>query len=72
MIQITVKFDVGQEVWFMKDNKPCNRIVLSWRIDNGWNAPVYTYENIPNDIHTRHSICEADLFPTKQDLLNSL
>lgn len=69
---IETKYNVGDEVWFMDDNKPTKGIVVKLDIDvsrkGDWYIEHYKVE-AKGFIHFKVG---QSLFPTKEELLKSL
>ena len=74
---IETKYDVDQEVWFCSDGKHHNGIVknisisvMSWKDD----ISVHVNYNVANEKGSPFSkyVEEKELFPSKQELLDSL
>ena len=69
---IETKFNVGDEVWFMENNKPNKGSVVKIDIDRArtgdWYIEHYKVK------HGNDQICHIgqSLFPTKEELLKSL
>jgi len=66
---ITTKFEIGAEVWFMKDNKPYSQGIWSIKteVDSSFRIKIsYVFQGISSTID------ECLLFSSKQELLNSL
>lgn len=65
---IQTKFDIGQEVWFMHDNKPEQGVVRQLRVFHHG-----TQYNVDYDLRDRPGFYdELHLFPSKAELLESL
>lgn len=71
---INTKFDIGSEVWFMKNNKPCRDIVMEIR-------PAKFYLNLFDTAMKSGEHCylvgteeflETQLYPSKKELVESL
>ena len=72
---IKTKFEPGQEVWEMQDNKPINLFVNSINILAGLNFnKEITYEIIYNATNGCFGgkFKQKELYETKEDLKNSL
>lgn len=70
---INTKYNIGQEVWFMNENKACSDIITAVHtyITETFSNVTYGFGNtIQTQIIT--TIKESDLFPTKEELLRSL
>lgn len=76
-MKIETKYDIGQEVWVMLDNKPqCMKIWgVNVNIQEGFDGQ-YTLPDKTNIEYynwgKHHIIAEEYLFPTKEELLKSL
>lgn len=76
-MKIGTKYDIGQEVWALLDNK-IQRVKI-WGVDinieEGFDGQ-YTYPSRTRinyyDFGKHHIISEDKLFPTKEELLKSL
>ena len=72
---IETKFNPGQEVWVIKDNKPINLFIDSINIIAGldFNKQI-TYTKIYNlaNGHFGGKFEENEIYVTKEDLKNSL
>lgn len=72
------KYKIGDVVYLMKDNKVSTMEINSIRIDiekDGSKDVIYrskNYQDPYSGIYTYQEVCEAKLFPNKQELLNSL
>ncbi len=76
---IETKYKTGGEVWFMDGNKPLKctvqKIYITATVYSNNNTSAYIdYEIMhPCDFGGRHfKVQQCQLFPSKQDLLNSL
>lgn len=75
-MKIETKYDIGQEAWFMWDNKATQRKVESIYvyINEGEQHEKYDIVGLKGDDNVLYD-CEfelEDLFPTKEELLKSL
>lgn len=73
---IETKYDIGQEVWFMWNNKATHRKIVGISIikDNEQQSEEYDIAGLEDDDMT---LCDVtfkseDTFPTKEELLKSL
>ena len=75
---IETKYNIGDEVWFMEDNKACSRVIEAINVTHyGENLTIlrYGYYLHPESSDERlywldqH---ERDLYPNKEELLKSL
>lgn len=79
---IEIKYNIGNEVWFLEDNQVKNGKITGLKFSYGigeFFGSEYQEENIQVNYFTRgESICsgrileEKFLFPTKAELLRSL
>jgi len=72
---IETKFNIGDEVWFMHNNKPLKVNIRVVNFSFETKASIkYLVSSKNQKINDEYSIFvwEKDLFPSKQDLLNSL
>ena len=70
---IETKYNIGQEVWFMNENKACSDIItaVNTYVTETFSNVTYGFGNtIRTQIVT--TMKESDLFPTKEELLKSL
>ena len=70
---IETKYNIGQEVWFMKENKACSDIITAihtYRTETISNITYGFGESIHSQIIAITS--EQGIFPTKEELLKSL
>lgn len=82
MKTIELDFEVGQNVWFMYNNKPTNAPIWEIKICKDhetqywfwWQDVVISREFFDTNIHTGNSfkIHVDDLFESKQELIESL
>lgn len=78
-MKIKTKYDIGQEVWVMKDNRPqkfkVNGISVEC-LDGMYNSCIHSgIEAVKYDLGERMNpmiYSEIYLFPTKEELLKSL
>jgi len=68
---ITTKYDIGETVWFMEDNKACSATIKSCELDVGSNN-IHTVYTVTHPSHKCVKYAEVHLFPTKEALLASL
>ena len=73
-MKIVTKFDIGQEVWFMNHNKCESSTVKGMRINsvNGNFLGYINHVSIDYNLEEVGIYPECNLFPTKEELLNSL
>lgn len=76
-MKIETKYDIGQEVWYMENNKDCSRIVTAIQVTSYGKISIvkYGYQNRPEcgDERTHYiEYNERNLYPTKEELLKSL
>lgn len=69
-MKIETKFDVGDEVWFMYQNKCYGNVIAAIRIYIG--SDGYTIEYLFNTTNGDVWKDEISLFSTKEELINSL
>ena len=72
-MKIETKYSIGQEVWFMNENKACNDIITAvhtFTTETFLNTTYGFGQTIRTQIVT--TMKESDLFPTKEELLKSL
>lgn len=73
MAQITTKFDIGDEVWIMAENKPQKQIVFFISIGVSFESDSHT--KVVSQLYsfgTKSPICTQDeVFATKRELLES-
>jgi hypothetical protein len=70
-MNIKTKYDKGNDVWFIYDNRVQHDEVLSIRIEiPGFGKPIKEEYQLFSP--SRIWMDADNLFPTKQDLLNSL
>lgn len=70
---IETKYNIGDEVWFMQDNKVCSDTITAihtYRTETISNITYGFGKSIRSQIIA--VINEQDLFPTKEELLKSL
>lgn len=70
---IETKYNIGDEVWFMQDNKVCSDTITAihtYRTETISNITYGFGKSIRSQIIA--IINERDLFPTKEELLKSL
>lgn len=78
-MKIETKYDIGDEVWVMKDNRPqefeVNGISVEC-LDGMYNSCIHSgIESVKYDLGKRMNpmiYSEIYLFPTKEELLKSL
>lgn len=68
---IETKYNIGQEVWFMKDNHAASGKVAGLRCTHNENMNT-DYFIRGNFIYSGCILEEKFLFPTKEELLKSL
>ena len=73
---ITTKFNKGEKVWFMHNNKPLEIIIVFIDISiGGASGTVINYAGTKTNTSSYHridTINEHKLFKTKEDLIKSL
>ena len=76
-MKIETKYSIGQEVWFMENNKPRTMkvwdivIEIKTKFDGQYEYGSYVriyYHDFGNHV----KIVESELFPTKEELLKNL
>lgn len=76
---ITTKYDIGEEVWCMINNKPCHTTITDIiinveqrEIPNTWNQ-YKTVTNVSYKVQRTNShFLEKELFTNKKDLIKYL
>lgn len=75
-MKIETKYDIGQEMWFMWNNKATHRKIVGVFVnkDNEQQSEEYDIAGLEDDDMT---LCDVtfkleDIFPTKEELLKSL
>lgn len=75
-MKIETKYDIGQEVWFMWNNKATQREIVgvAVQIEDGLQAEEYDVEHLEGEDGVLYGLTLKleDLFPTKEELLKSL
>lgn len=73
-MEIATKFNIGDEVWFMNHNKCESSIVKGMKIAsvNGDYLGYVNHVSIDYSLEEVGIYPECALFPTKEELLNSL
>jgi hypothetical protein len=73
-MQITTKYSIGDEVWFMDNNRPVRANVGIVQTFASECAETITYKvkKLPNGNLDPVELYESKLFPSKQELLASL
>lgn len=71
------KYNNGDKVWFIFDNKVANTEVANWQITGVQGSMDYNIVYFLNSLliglsFGRHGFLENTLFATKEELLNSL
>ena len=82
---IGTRYNIGDEVWFMLDNKVCNSKICKIKVAidayyfNSMAQEIIKYEGYVLDIHSNRGLDKPEkiykanvLFPTKEELLKSL
>jgi hypothetical protein len=69
-MKIETKYNIGQVVWFMEENGPKSDVILGIEV-NIYKEKVFIEYLFANDSYP-YGLIEADLFPTKEELLKSL
>lgn len=84
IMTIETKFNIGDEVWFMDDNRPTNAKVCGYEIKYSKGLYFGTYPSGGVKISTYYALIggnmlsdieiieEELLFPTKEELIKSL
>lgn len=76
-MKIETKCNIGDEVWFMENNKPTTMkvwditIEIKTKYDGQYTYGTY-HRVYYHDFGYHHTISEGELFPTKEELLKSL
>lgn len=75
-MKIETKYDIGQEVWFMWDNKATQREIIGVAVHKEYDlqAEEYDIEHLEGEDGVLYGLTLKleDLFPTKEELLKSL
>ena len=72
-MDIKTKYDIGQSVFFMKDNKVETSAIRQITLDVWYNKDKNVKERISYCLFSSSQFYEEkDLFPTKEELLKSL
>ena len=74
-MDIKTKYEIGQRVFFMCDNRVCEGTIESFNIEFGyWEGSKYLKVSycVRNKFSKDYSIKEGNLFLTKEELLKSL
>lgn len=74
---IKAKYNIGDEVWFMYENKPIQIQIGRIEVYYGYKLNKNGEEAIEKrvvyiDWYGEHRISESKLFPTKEELIKSL
>lgn len=69
---IETKYKIGQEVWFMDENRPIKGIVSKLDIDVSSKGDWYIEHYKVKAAGSLHFKVGQSLFPTKEELLKSL
>lgn len=70
---IKTKYNIGQEVWFIEDNKVCNKKITAIHLHIYESGSDISYSCSPSEFgKLLNSVNESKLFPTKEELLKSL
>lgn len=74
---IKTKYNIGDELWFMANNKPTTikvwNIIVEIKTKCDGQYTYGTHHKIYyQDYYGYHKILEQELFPTKEELLKSL
>jgi hypothetical protein len=69
---IETKYNIGDEVWFMDENRPIKGIVSKLDIDVSSKGDWYIEHYKVKAAGYLHFEVGQSLFPTKEELLNSL
>ena len=68
---IETKYNIGDEVWFQDEKQPVNNEILGIEIETYKHKQLIKYLFV-HDGWFLFTVCEDDLFPTKEELLKSL
>lgn len=68
---IETKYNIGDEVWFQDEKQPVNNEILGIEIETYKHKQLIKYL-FEQDGWFLFTVCEEDLFPTKEELLKSL
>lgn len=75
-MKIETKYDIGQEVWFMWNNKATQRKIVGVCVskDNEQQSEEYDIVGLEDDDMTLYDVTfkPEDIFPTKEELIASL
>ena len=75
-MEIKTKYDIGQSVFFMSDNRVCQGVIESFNIGFRQNISGEKYMTISycvkTEFFTDFSVSEYKLFLTKEELIESL
>ena len=76
-MKFETKFNIGDHVWYMKDNKPIEVVISSidiFEVGTNQNHIKYTARNTIHSVSwlDHQHLFEASLFRTKEGLLQSL
>ncbi len=69
---IETKYNIGDTVWFMKNNKLTQGKITVITVESVIGNSILISHGLNNGDTTRPPYSENELFPTKQDLINSL
>ena len=69
---IETKYNIGDEVWLMRYNKPEPVKVKYISIHVSNDGVIMKFAVVRQNKEELHNMVLSELFPTKQDLLNSL
>lgn len=68
---IETKYNIGDKVWFIEENKPESDVILSIEINVYKGECIIEYYLFANGNYP-YGLNESILFPTKEELLKSL
>ena len=68
---IETKYNIGDEVWFMNDGEPTSERIVRIDVERYEQKQYVEYTVVLSDVILT-SFYEQELFPTKEELLNSL
>lgn len=75
-MKIETKYNIGQKVWFMWDNKATQREIIgvAVHIEGDLQAEEYEVEHLEGEDGVLYGLTLKleDLFPTKEELIKSL
>lgn len=71
-MDIHTKYNICDEVWFMKDNKPTKETIWTITIKIRYKGSGQSWAEVIYNVGTGTEVDQADLYPTKKDLIESL